>query len=450
MNEAFILSAAYVMPLEPLQHVLQDHALVCQQGKIHAILPRAQACAQWPQLPHEHYSQHVLLPGLINAHTHSPMNLLRGVADDFSLTDWLTKKIWPLENALMAQSPEEMIFAGSLLAGAEMLTGGITTFNDMYFYPEATARAAAQLGIRAHLGMVSIDFPSHYATDAAAYIARGQATTRQLAQWPQAEYFSTSLAPHAPYTVNEAHLALLAQTAQQTGQRVQIHLQETHEEVSNSLREYGCRPLQRLQRHGLVNQQFTAIHAVALSAEDIALLAQQVASIVHCPVSNLKLGCGIPPIAACLAAGIPVALGTDGCASNNRLDLWQEMRLAALLAKGSSRDAKVLNAWQALWMATQGGARALGLEQHIGSLQIGKAADIIAVSLEDWRHLPRYDLASHLVYVLGREQVAASWVNGRCVARAGECNAYSSAALTQLARHWQTVITDLSLPPLQE
>lgn len=448
--EAFILSAAYMIPLDTLQTVLHDHALVCIHGEICAILPREQACTRWPELPHEHYPQHVLLPGLINAHTHSPMSVLRGVADDFSLSNWLETRIWPLEKALMAHQPDEMVFAGSLLAAAEMLTGGITTFNDMYFYPEASARAAAQLGIRAHLGLVSIDFPSHYATNAADYLARGQQVTQQLRTWPTAGLFSTSLAPHAPYTVGDAHLAQLAQHTQQYDTRLQIHLHETDEEIITSQRQYGCRPLQRLHQHGLVNHKFTAIHGVALDETDIALLAAQGASVVHCPVSNLKLGSGIAPIAACHAAGIPVGLGTDGCASNNRLDLWQEMRLAALLAKGKNQDARVINAWQALWMATQGGARALGLQNQIGSLQVGKAADVIAVSLEDWRSLPRYDLASHLVYVLGREHVVATWVNGCCVARAGECCAYPSAALTQLALHWQTVVQALLLTPLQE
>lgn len=348
----------------------------------------------------------IIAPGLINAHTHAAMTLLRGAADDMPLADWLQKRIWPMEGTLVDAS---FVSVGTQLAAAEMLLGGTTTCADMYFYPTAAANAFLSIGVRAQLAVPVIEFPSRYAADADAYIAAGLAARDEFLAEPT---LSFALGPHAPYTVSDATWQRVNAYAAELGMIVHTHLQETAQELSDAVAKDSLRPTQRLQKLGTLGPDFVAVHAVHLNDGDIELLAKNNASVVHCPSSNLKLASGIAPVSAMMKAGINVALGTDGAASNNRLDMFEEMRLAALLAKVQTSDASAMSAAQALTAATLSGARALGLSDITGSLEIGKAADIIAISTNRPAMNPLYDPISHFVYVASRDDVTDVWVNG--------------------------------------
>jgi 5-methylthioadenosine/S-adenosylhomocysteine deaminase len=407
MQEVDILiHAAWIVPVEPPGALLEDHCVAVQDGRIVAVLPTAQAPARYRAKSEVRLDRHLLIPGLVNLHGHAAMALMRGIADDLPLMTWLRDHVWPAEAKHVG---DEFVHDGSLLAAAEMLRAGITCFNDMYFFPEATARAALRAGIRASLGVIAVEFPSAYATDAAAYLHKGLATRDS---YRGEELLSFCLAPHAPYTVSDETLARIATLAEEIDAPVHTHLHETLEEIAQGVAQHGVRPLERLRRLGLVGPRLIAVHAVHLEQAEIELLAREGASIAHCPSSNLKLASGIAPVAACLAKGITVGLGTDGAASNNRLDILGEMRLAALLAKGATGDARAVGAHEALRMATLEGARALGLEARIGSIVPGKAADLAAVDLSSPETLPCFDPVSDLVYAAGREHVTHVWVAG--------------------------------------
>jgi 5-methylthioadenosine/S-adenosylhomocysteine deaminase len=319
-----------------------------------------------------------------------------------------------------------------------MLRGGITCFNDMYFFPEAAARAARRAGIRAALGLVVIEFPTAYANDAADHIARGIAVRDSIQDDP---LLSCCWAPHAPYTVSDRSFEQIAVLAAQTDLPIHLHVHETQAEIAESLKQHGIRPLQRLNRLGIIGPQLIAVHAVHLEPVEIDLLATQGAHVAHCPTSNLKLASGIAPIASMEARGIPIGLGTDGAASNNRLDLFHELRHAALLAKGSSGDAAALGAHAALRAATLNGAKALGLDDRIGSLMPGKSADFCAIRLDDWLTGPCYDPASHVVYVAGREQVRHVWVAGKQQIADGNLITVADQTLNEIVRLWHNSLS---------
>jgi 5-methylthioadenosine/S-adenosylhomocysteine deaminase len=363
------------------------------------------------------------------------MNLLRGYADDLPLMRWLSERIWPAESH---HAGPNFVHAGSLLACAEMLRGGITTFNDMYFFPEATAAAAKRLGMRAVLGIIAIEFPTRYAADADDYLAKGLAIRDELGGDP---LLSFCLAPHAPYTVADKTFRKIATLAAQLELPVHMHVHETRHEIEESLKQHGVRPVERLRRLGLLGPQLIAVHAVHLDPAEIELLAHEGCHLAHCPTSNMKLGSGIPPMAAIQSRGMNFGLGTDGAASNNRLDMFQEMRHAALLAKGASENAEVLDAHAVLSAATLGGARALGLDSEIGSLLPGKAADLCAVRLDEWLLQPSFAPASHLVYVAGREQVTHTWVAGTLIMSDGKPVKIGISELLDLAGLWHTRLT---------
>jgi 5-methylthioadenosine/S-adenosylhomocysteine deaminase len=348
----------------------------------------------------------ILAPGLVNAHCHAAMSLLRGAADDLALADWLQTRIWPMEGALVDES---FVSVGTQLAAAEMLLGGTTTCADQYFYPKSAAKAFLAMGMRAQLAMPVIDFPTRYAADADAYIATALAVRDELQDEPLLTF---AFGPHAPYTVSDATFARINAYAAELGMIVHTHLQETAQEVLDALAKDNLRPTQRLQNNGTLGPDFVAAHGVHLDAADIALLAKNNASVVHCPSSNLKLASGIAPVTAMLQAGVNVALGTDGAASNNRLDVFEEMRLAALLAKVQSNDATAVTAAQAFHAATAGGVHALGLREVTGAIEVGKAADLIAISTSRVGMTPMYDPVSHFVYAACRDDVTDVWVNG--------------------------------------
>jgi len=427
------IDARWVVPVEPAG-VLADHALIVDGGRIVAVLRATDADRDYRASTHVTLPDHVLIPGLVNAHTHAAMTLLRGVADDVPLKPWLEQQIWPREARLVAP---DFVHDGTLLGAAEMLRGGITCCNDMYFYPDAAARAYEKAGMRATLGMPILDFPTPYAADADAYIARGLAARDMF---KHAARLSFSLAPHAPYTVSDATWSTIVMFARQLDLPIQTHVAETKAEVDDALAATHETPLARLDRLGATGPAFIAIHAVHLDTGDIDRLATHGCHVVHCPGSNMKLASGIAPVVEYLDAGINVALGTDGAASNNRLDLFGEMRLASLLAKVASGDAAALPAAAVVRMATLGGARAVGLDARIGSLVPGKQADAIAIDLAHPALAPCYDPISHLVHAVGREHVTDVWIDGERLVAERRLTRLDAAALTTRADAWRARI----------
>jgi 5-methylthioadenosine/S-adenosylhomocysteine deaminase len=422
------IHARWVVPLAPGAEstVLERHSLVVRGGKIVALVPTAACASRFaPARTVTLDARHVLMPGLVNAHTHLSMNLMKGLSDDKALMAWLSEDIWPTEGRLVS---EEFVAAGARAAIAELLRGGVTCFNDMYFFPAAVAAAAEAAGIRAVVGSPILEFPSNYAAGGQ-YIAKG---VGERAEWVRARAegrvssrVTFSVAPHAPYTVSDATFTAAGAVAAGEGLPMHVHLHETSGEVlasssggaqgpagSKHLSDSLTSPLVNLDRLGLVNPRLVAVHMTCLTGEEIALLAAKGASVVHCPTSNLKLASGFCPVAKLLAAGVNVALGTDGASSNNSLDMFAELKLAATLAKGVAGDATAVPAWQALRMATYNGAAAVGLGGVCGSLEVGKAADCIAVDLGELETLPMYNVLSHLVYASGRGGVSDVWVDG--------------------------------------
>ena len=424
------IDAGWIIPVEPAG-ALTGHALIVDDGRIIALLPVEAADDAYAARTTHDLPNHALIPGLVNAHTHAAMTLMRGVADDLPLKTWLEGHIWPLEARFVAP---DFVYDGTLLGAAEMLRGGVTCCNDMYFYPDAAARAYETAGMRAMLGMPVLDFPTPYAPDADGCLQRGLAARDAFKHAP---LLSFSLAPHAPYTVSDASWEKIVMYARQLDLPIQTHLAETRREVDESLAATGLTPLHRLDRLGATGPAFIAIHAVHLDGDDVALLAAQRCQVVHCPASNMKLGAGIAPVTEMLRQGIGVALGTDGAASNNRLDILGEMRLASLLAKVATGEPSSVPAAMALRMATLHGAAALGLDSQTGSLQPGKQADLVAVDLSGLGTQPMYDAVSHLAYAAGRESVTDVWVSGERVVADRRLTTIDEASLLVRTRGWQ-------------
>lgn len=430
MHADLLIHAEWILPVDVNDSVLADHSLSIAAGRIQAILPTAEArravqAERTLELP-----RHVLIPGLINAHTHSPMTLLRGLADDLPLMTWLNRHIWPAEQRWV---DADFVLAGTRLAALEMLKGGTICFNDMYFWPEVTARAAAEAGMRALVGMIVVDFPTRYADSPEAYLHKGLALHDR---YRGHALIRTAFAPHSPYAVSDEPLARVRTLADELEVPVHIHLHETRDEVVQSLRDHGERPIARLARHGLLGPNLVAVHMTQLEDAEIEAVARAGAQVVHCPQSNLKLASGFCPVVRLLEAGVNVALGTDGAASNNDLDLLAELGTAALLAKGVAGAAAALPAHQALRMATINGARALGMDAETGSLEPGKSADLVAVDLGTPATEPVYHPVSQLVYAAGREQVRHVWVAGRQLIRDGEPTSLDPREVLAEARAW--------------
>ncbi len=426
-----LIDARWIIPIAPAHQVLEDHAVVIAQGGIVDLLPATQARSNYNARQSIRLESHVLLPGLINLHTHAAMSLMRGLADDLPLMEWLNQHIWPAEARHVTP---DFVYDGTRLACAEMLKGGITCFNDMYFYPEETARAAVDAGMRAAVGIICIEFPTRYAADAQDYLRKGLAARDRYLSEP---LLSFCLAPHAPYTVSDRSLEQIVTYANELDLPIQIHLHETEDEIKESLTRYGVRPVERLRRLGLVGSNLIAVHAVHLNHEEIDLLAHYGASVAHCPSSNLKLASGIAPVARFVERNLNTGLGTDGAASNNRLDLLEEMRLAALLAKAQSTRANSVPAHTALHMATLGAAKALGLDHRIGSIEVGKLADLCAIDFTDLALAPVYHPASHVVYAASRNHVSHVWIEGQMKLDQGQLIGIDEERLRANARAWQ-------------
>ena len=424
------IDAGFVVPVLP-EGVLKGHAVLVADERIVAIVPVAEADARYAAAETLALPSHVLIPGFVNAHTHAAMTLLRGIADDVPLRLWLQQHIWPREARFVGP---DFVFDGTLLAAAEMLQGGTTTCGDMYFHPADAARAFDAAGMRAVLGIPVLDFPTPYAADADAYLQYGLAARDAFAAATRLRF---ALAPHAPYTVGDETWRKIVMYARQLDLPIITHVAETRAEVDDAVRSTGATPLARLDALGVTGPSFVAVHGVHLSAADIAVLVAQGSHVVHCPASNMKLASGIAPVQAMLDAGLNVALGTDGAASNNRLDLFSEMRLASLLAKVATGDAATVPAATALRMATLNGAQALGLDAVIGSLQPGKQADLVAVDLSGVATSPVFDPVSHLVHVAGRECVTDVWVGGARIVRDRLLQTIDTDALLHRTRAWQ-------------
>ncbi|HTO47524.1 MAG TPA: TRZ/ATZ family hydrolase [Burkholderiales bacterium] len=426
-----VIDARWVIPVEPEGAALADHSVVLDRGRITAVVPTGQVAASFAPAERLGFPEHALIPGLVNLHTHAAMTLMRGLADDRPLMAWLQEHIWPAETRHV--SPE-FVYDGTLLASAEMLRGGVTCANDMYFFPESAARAFVDAGMRASLGLIAIEFPSAYASDAEDYLRRGLELRDRVGGEP---LLSFCMAPHAPYTVADGTFRRIATLAEELDLPVHVHLHETASEVEESLAQHGRRPLARLEALGLLTERLIAVHAVHLAGSEIAALARAGSSVAHCPSSNLKLASGFARVGELLAHGVNVGIGTDGAASNNRLDMFQEMRTTALLAKGVAGSAEAVPAHEALRLATLGGARALGLDRGIGSIVPGKWADLVAVTLGAPETQPCFDPVSHLVYACGREHVTDVWVAGKAVVAGRQPTRIDPGELEKRAALWQ-------------
>jgi 5-methylthioadenosine/S-adenosylhomocysteine deaminase len=431
-----LISARWVIPVEPDDSVLEHHSVAIRDGRIVEVLPTADAQRAYRPTERITLDHHALIPGFVNAHTHAAMALFRGLADDLPLMDWLNNHIWPAEAKWV--SPE-FVREGTEHAIAEMLRGGTTCFNDMYFFPAATAQAAEAAGMRASVGMIALDFPSAYAQNADEYLHKGLQLHDQL---KHSVLVTTTFAPHAPYTVSDAPLEKIRMYADELDRPIHMHVHETAHEVNDATARLGMRPLARLEKLGLLGPRLLAVHMTQLLDSEIETLARLNVNVLHCPESNLKLASGFCPVHKLMQAGVNVALGTDGAASNNDLDMLGEMRTAALLAKGVAGDATALPAHAALRMATLNGARALGLDDRIGSIVTGKVADLTAIDLSAMASQPVYDPVSQIVYSATRDQVSDVWVDGRRLLAGRRLTTLDEAAIGRCAQAWQAKIRE--------
>ena len=425
-----VIHARWVMTMCPEQTVLEEHSVVIHNQRILDILDSREAARRYQALQTFDLSQHLVMPGLINAHCHAPMTLLRGYGDDMPLQPWLEQKIWPAEAAWVN---EDFVSDGSDIAMGEMLLAGITCFSDMYFFPDLVAHSAIRANMRAQMAAPVMNIPTVWARDVQEYIHKATLLHDEHHNSP---LISTAFGPLSPYTVTVSGLEKVAQLSDELDIPVHIHIHENRQEIEDALKAYGQRPLARLDSLGLLTPHLQAVHMTQLTAEEIETLATRGVHVVHCPSSNLKLASGFCPVDDLQQAGVNVCLGTDGAASNNMLDLLAEMRLAALVGKNISQNAAAVSADSVMRMATIQGARALGLEETTGSLETGKAADIIAVDLEQLNAMPVYQPASALVYSSRASQVSHVWVNGLLNVEEGKLTQLDHEVLQAKARYW--------------
>lgn len=435
-----IVSAKWILPIVPAGKVFQDCSLVIHQGRIESIYPTAGVLHEYSAHQHIELPHHVLMPGLVNGHTRAAMSLLRGYADDLPLTRRLKDFIWPVEKRW---ADADFVRDGAQLAMAEMLQTGTTCFSDMYLFPEATAAAVHQAGMRAQITFPVTGTPNNWARDADDCLHKGLMLCDNYRSHSR---IHIGFGPN--HTLSDASLKHIAMLAEELQAPVQIHLHETAAEVIQAVDATGIRPIDRLLDLGLLMPLTQCVHMTRLSDADLDLLQQSGASVIHCPESNLKLASGICPVQHLLERGIKVALGTDGSASNNDLDMFGEITTAALIGKVAARDAAALPAWQVLHMATLGGAQVLGLEAQIGSLETGKAADIIAVQLDEMDTAPMYSLASNLVYHNRRNRVTHAWVDGKPLMQDGKLTTLNVTELRNRALRWQAQIQPPAEPEL--
>jgi 5-methylthioadenosine/S-adenosylhomocysteine deaminase len=432
-----LIHPRYLVAVRPQGVVLENYSIAIEQGLIVSIMTRTESEQAYPEAESIELPDHVLLPGFINMHTHSPMTLMRGYADDMDLDVWLREHIWPAEQEFVGPS---FVADGARLAIAEMFRAGTTCFNDMYFFPDVIGETCLAAGIRASIGVPLIETQTAWASDIDSYFEQG---LRLHDEWRSEPLLSITFSPHAPYSVSDETLRRVATHSRELEVPVHLHLLETNWDIKHSLQHHEAHPLHRLRDLDLLNSRLLAVHMTQLSSEDIDQLAQSGVHVIHCPQSNLKLASGICPLASLLEAGVNVALGTDGAASNNDLDLLSEAQTAALLAKGISGNAKAVDAFQALEMLTINGAKALGIDKLTGSIEVGKAADLCAIDLSCPETQPLYHVVSQVIYAASRRQVSDVWVAGRRVLDSGQLTTIDLEEVTRKAGQWQGRLSGL-------
>ncbi|WP_444994187.1 TRZ/ATZ family hydrolase [Aliikangiella sp. IMCC44359] len=415
-------------------HWLEKHAVVVTNNSITDILPNTQLEQKYPDTTVTQLNGQVLMPGFINSHCHSPMNLLRGLSDDLPLKEWLEKAIWPVETQFV---DDTFVYQGAQHAIAEMLRSGTTCFQDMYFMPNQIAKAVRESGIRSSIGLIVVDFETNWAKNAQDCIDKGLDI---FDQYKHSNTVSFNFAPHAPYTVSKESLEKIGVLCNELYLPLQIHLHETAYEVESFTKQHGVRPLTRLKEIGLLSPLLNAVHMTQLNTDEIEWLAESGSHVIHCPQSNMKLASGTCPMQQLIEAGVNLAIGTDGAASNNDLDMIDEVRTASLLAKLSTLNPTALSAYQTLYAATMGGAKALGLSEKIGSLEIGKSADMIAIDLNTIETQPVYNPISQIVYACSRNQVTHTWVNGKALLKNRELTTLNQSLILNNTRQWQQKI----------
>ena len=431
-----VIHARWVVTVDATNQVLDHHSIALSKNRIHEILPTGLVEQKFATAEQVNLMNHAVIPGLVNAHTHAAMSLFRGAAEDLPLQDWLQQKIWPLEGKWVT---EEFVRDGTRLAFAEMIRSGTTCMNDMYMFPEVVGEVAKSVGMRSSLGMIVLEFPTAWAQNATEYLDKGMKLYEEFLDDP---LISTIFAPHSPYTVADETFETIADLSDKYDLPVHMHVHETTDEVENSLKQHGVRPIERLRQLGLVNSKLQAVHVTQLTPDETSLFAESQVSVIHCPKSNLKLASGICPIAQLLEKKVNVAIGTDGAASNNSLNMIEEMRFAGLIAKVSSGDASKVSVNEALRMATINGAKSLGLESEIGSLEEGKLADITAIDLDDLNSSPVYDPVAQIVYAATRNQVTDVWIDGQQVLENRKLTSIDEFECLDIAKRWGERIID--------
>ena len=430
-NVSIIISTSWIFTSDPESQLLSDYSVVIENDKIIDLVPQSKVFDEYEADNTYQLTDHILIPGLINTHTHAAMSLFKGFADDLPLQEWLNNHIWPAEKEFVNPS---FVKDGSILGLSEMIKSGVTTFNDMYFFPDATAEAVKELGVRSNIGLVVLDFPTNYATDPEDYLLKG---FEFRDKWRNEELITTSIAPHAPYSVSDEAFTLINTYSEELNINIHTHLHETQWEIEASIDKYGITPVQRLNNLGIIGPSLTAAHCVYLNDQDMGILAKNKVSIVHNPSSNMKLGSGIADVAKMLKQNLSVSLGTDSSASNNRLDIMEEMRLAALLIKGSTKSPESIPANEAIKMATINGAKALGLGSVIGSIEKNKKADLVAIDLSAIENQPIYNPISTLVYSSSRSDVSYVWIDGKIKLKDKSLVNIDEERIIQLAKKWQ-------------
>ncbi|MEH6467614.1 MAG: TRZ/ATZ family hydrolase [Porticoccus sp.] len=431
-----LISARWTIPVIPKGAVFENCSVVIDQGNIVAILPTTEATRKYIPIEHIELPNHVLTPGLINTHGHAAMTLLRGYTDDQPLQTWLEKHIWPTEGQWVS---EDFVRDGTELAIAEMIRSGTSCFSDMYFFPDCAAEIASHSGIRSQIAFPVFDFPSAWGRGPEDYIHKG---LQLRDDYKDRALTRIAFGPHAPYTLSNGPLETIATYAEELDSYVQIHLHETAKEIADSLQEHGVRPIQRLVELGLLSPLTQCVHMTQLDDQDITTLVEHNAHVIHCPESNLKLASGFCPVTTLLDNGINVALGTDGAASNNNLDMFGEMSTAALVAKAVSGDAGAVDAHTALQMATINGAKAMGWDDQIGSIEVGKSADLAAITLGTIESEPLYNPTSQLVYTNAGSRVSHLWVNGRALMVERQLKTLNEQEVLIKAQQWQRKIAN--------
>ncbi len=431
-----LIHARWVLPISEGSSVLEHSCVAVDKGKIITLCSSQEANDQFKAINNISLSDHVLMPGLINAHSHTPMTLFRGLADDIPLMSWLNDHIWPAEGKWVKK---EFVADGTKLAIAEMIKSGTTSFNDMYFFPETISKVAIEAGIRCNIGLILIDFPTVYAQDSADYFEKALEVHDQIRH---EKLINSCFAPHAPYSVSDETLKKMLSVVNELELPIHMHVHETKEEIQESMKKYGMRPIKRLQKLGLMNSSMIAVHMTQITENEIQILAKNKVNVVHCPESNLKLASGFCPVQRLAEFGVNIGIGTDGAASNNDLDMFGEMRTAALLGKGVAENASALPAKKVLEMATINGAKALGQDHKIGSLETGKEADIIALDLGSFATKPLYNLESQIVYAVGKDQVSDVWVAGRQIMKQKVILSLDAKKIMEKTAFWQKCISD--------